>query len=107
MPNGIVKSLDTTLIKAWGLIDHGLSLVKVGFYAMIISAIYGLIYTLDIAFGWQMMDYPNSAGTWFTPFYYSLVTYTTLGFGDVTANSLIGEILVISEVIADYFTLGL
>ncbi len=53
------------------------------------------------------MDYSNSAGTWFTPFYYSLVTYTTLGFGDVTADSLIGEMLVISEVIAGYFTLGL
>ncbi|MGE4609963.1 MAG: ion channel [Paracoccaceae bacterium] len=54
-----------------------------------------------------MMDYSNTSETWFTPFYYSLVTYTTLGFGDVTADSLIGEMLVISEVIAGYFTLGL
>jgi hypothetical protein len=36
-----------------------------------------------------------------------LVTYTTLGYGDVTANSLIGEMLVISEVVVGYFTLGL
>jgi hypothetical protein len=56
---------------------------------------------------WGMMDYSNSANTWFTPFYYSLVTYTTLGYGDVTANSLIGEMLVISEVVVGYFTLGL
>ena len=107
MPNGFRRSADLFLLKAWSLIDHGRSLLKVGIYAMIISAIYGLIYTCDIAFGWGMMDYSNSAGTWFTPFYYSLVTYTTLGFGDVTADSLIGEMLVISEVVAGYFTLGL
>lgn len=107
MPDGFRKSADLILLKAWGLIDHGRSLLKVGIYAMIISAIYGLIYTCDIAFGWGMMDYSNSAGTWFTPFYYSLVTYTTLGFGDVTADSLIGEMLVISEVVVGYFTLGL
>jgi len=107
MPNGFSKSADVFLLRAWSLIDHGRSLLKVGIYAMIISAIYGLIYTFDIALGWGMMDYSNSAGTWFTPFYYSLVTYTTLGFGDVTADSLIGEMLVISEVIAGYFTLGL
>lgn len=107
MPDGLRKSVDLFLLKAWALIDHGRSLAKVSFYAMIISTVYGLIYTCDIAYGWGMMDYSNSSGTWFTPFYYSLVTYTTLGFGDVTANSLIGEMLVISEVIAGYFTLGL
>lgn len=107
MPNGFRKSVDLVLLKAWALIDHGRSLLKVGFYAMLISTFYGLIYTCDIAYGWGLMDYSNSSGTWFTPFYYSLVTYTTLGFGDVTADSLIGEMLVISEVIAGYFTLGL
>jgi len=106
-PEGRTKSIDIFLLKTWALIDHGRSLAKVGFYAMIISTLYGLIYTFDIALKWEMMDYSNSAHTWFTPFYYSLVTYTTLGFGDVTANSLIGEMLVISEVIAGYFTLGL
>ena len=33
--------------------------------------------------------------------------YTTLGFGDVTANTWLGEIIIISEVIIGYFTLGL
>jgi uncharacterized protein YjbI with pentapeptide repeats len=107
MPNGFMKSLDLLLLKAWGLIDHGRSLLKVGFYAMIISTFYGLIYTLDIALGWELMDYSNSAHTWFTPVYSSGATSTTLGFGDVPADSLIGEMLVISEVIAGYFTLGL
>ena len=104
---GFWRSLELFLFKSWGLIDHGRSLLKVAFYAFIISTFYGLIYLMDMVYGWQIMDYSNSAQTWFTPFYYSVVTYTTLGFGDVTADSLFGELFVISEVILGYFTLGL
>jgi hypothetical protein len=35
------------------------------------------------------------------------VTYTTLGFGDVKPANLIGEVIVSSEVILGYTTLGL
>ncbi len=104
---GFVKSLDLFLFRAWALIDHGRSLLKVSFYATIIAMLYGFVYLADMTLGWGIMDYSNSAQTWFTPFYYSVVTYTTLGYGDVTANSLLGEMLVISEVIVGYFTLGL
>ena len=104
---GFGRSLALFLFNAWKLIDHGRSLLKVSFYAFIIATFYGFIYSLDMIYGWEIMDYSNSAKTWFTPFYYSVVTYTTLGFGDVTADSLFGEIFVISEVILGYFTLGL
>ncbi|UCD67975.1 MAG: pentapeptide repeat-containing protein [Betaproteobacteria bacterium] len=106
-PDGWVKRLDRWLFAAWALIDHGRSLAKVSLYAGIIASLYGLIYTFDMRMGWGMMDYSNSAQSWFTPFYYSMVTYTTLGYGDVTAESLVGEVLVISEVVIGYFTLGL
>lgn len=106
-PAGFARGLRLLLFRAWKLIDHGRSLAKVGFYAFLIATFYGLIYLCDMIYGWQIMDYSNSAQTWFTPFYYSVVTYTTLGFGDVTADSLFGEIFVISEVILGYFTLGL
>ena len=107
MPEGWRKRLSEQLFSAWGLIDHGRSLLKVGWYAFIIATVYGLFYALDMHLGWGLMDYSTSAQSWFTPFYYSIVTYTTLGFGDVTANSALGEIIVISEVIVGYFTLGL
>jgi hypothetical protein len=42
-----------------------------------------------------------------TPYYFSIVTYTTLGFGDVRPATLAGEIIVSSEVILGYTTLGL
>lgn len=106
-PPGLVRRIDLLLFHAWSLIDHGRSLAKVSYYAFLIAMLYGLIYLMDMIYDWKIMDYSNSAGTWFTPFYYSVVTYTTLGYGDVTANSLFGEILVISEVIVGYFTLGL
>mgnify|MGYP001818093408 FL=1 len=107
LPPGTLKTIELLLFRGWALIDHGRSLIKVALYATIIAMLYGLVYLADMTFGWEIMDYSNSAQTWFTPFYYSVVTYTTLGYGDVTANSLFGEMLVISEVIVGYFTLGL
>ena len=44
---------------------------------------------------------------WLTPFYYSIVTYTTLGFGDVIPQNKLGQCVVIMEVVAGYLTLGL
>jgi uncharacterized protein YjbI with pentapeptide repeats len=107
MPEGLTKKIEFILFKAWGLFDHGRSLMKVAIYAFVLATLYGIIYTFDMRLSWGMMDYSNSAQSWFTPFYYSMVTYTTLGYGDVTAENVYGEILVISEVVLGYFTLGL
>jgi len=107
MPDGFARTIEVTLFKAWGLFDHGRSLFKVAIYAFVLATLYGVIYSFDMWLDWGMMDYSNSAQSWFTPFYYSMVTYTTLGYGDVTAETALGEILVISEVVMGYFTLGL
>jgi uncharacterized protein YjbI with pentapeptide repeats len=107
LPEGRMKNIEHKLFRLWSLIDYGRSLFKVTFYAFLIASVYACVYSLDMYFGWGMMDYSNSAQSWFTPFYYSIVTYTTLGFGDVTANHWLGEIIIISEVIVGYFTLGL
>ena len=107
MHKGFAKSAELALFKAWGLFDHGRSLLKVGVYALFLATLYGIIYSFDMWLEWGMMDYSNSAQSWFTPFYYSMVTYTTLGYGDVTAENVYGEMLVISEVVLGYFTLGL
>jgi uncharacterized protein YjbI with pentapeptide repeats len=44
--------------------------------------------------------------TWFTYFYYSIVTFTTLGFGDVVPRTALGEVLVSIEVFSGYLMLG-
>ncbi len=48
----------------------------------------------------------NSAFNWFTPLYFSIVTFTTLGFGDVAPLNLSAQLLVSLEVIFGYFMLG-
>ena len=91
------------LFRAWGLIDYGRSLLRVAAISFGLAAIYGVIYRIFP----QILDYKDSANTWFTPYYFSIVTYTTLGFGDVRPASLAGEIIVSSKVILGYTTLGL
>jgi hypothetical protein len=91
------------LFRLWGLIDYGRSLLRVAVISFGLAAIYGGIYRIFP----NILDYTGSARTWFTPFYFSIVTYTTLGFGDVKPANLAGEIVVSSEVILGYTTLGL
>ncbi len=64
--------------------------------------LYGLIYS-----HWPEMVNYGRPPTWFTPFYFSIVTYTTLGFGDVVPATVTGEVVVSTEVILGYVTLGL
>jgi hypothetical protein len=91
------------LFWAWGLIDYGRGLLSVAVISFGLAAFYGAIYrTLP-----NILDFKDSANTWFTPYYFSIVTYTTLGFGDVRPATLVGEIIVSSEVILGYTTLGL
>jgi hypothetical protein len=91
------------LFWAWGLIDYGRSLFRVAVVSFGLAAVYGAIYRIFP----HILDYKDSANTWFTPYYFSIVTYTTLGFGDVRPATLAGEIIVSSEVILGYTTLGL
>lgn len=44
--------------------------------------------------------------TWFTFMYFSVVTFTTLGFGDVTPLNTAGEVWLTLEVITGYIMLG-
>jgi len=93
--------------KAWGLIDYGRSLARAGLYALLMASTFAVIYFLDMVFAWGLIDYSSSAQSWFSPFYYSIVTYSTLGFGDITPSHWVGEIIVVTEVLLGYVTLGL
>ena len=93
----------TALFRAWGLIDYGRSLLRVVAISFGLAGFYRVIYRIFP----HILDYKDSANTWFTPYYFSIVTYTTLGFGDVRPATLAGEIIVSSEVILGYTTLGL
>ncbi len=49
---------------------------------------------------------PNIKISPFTYYYYSVVTFTTLGYGDIFPTGLIGEVLVSVEVILGFIMLG-
>lgn len=68
-----------------------------------LAAIYGVIHRTFP----QIVNYKGSAHTWITPAYFSIVTYTTLGFGDIKPRGLAGKLVVSSEVILGCTTLAL
>ncbi len=86
----------------WWATDFGRSLGRVAVFALLLSGAFGGLYAWDDS----MLHYPDHK-TFFTPVYYSIVTYTTLGFGDVTPRTVRGELFVTLEVIIGYLTLGL
>ena len=53
----------------------------------------------------RLAEVPREPG-FYTYLYFSIVTFTTLGFGDVTPTGLAGELLVTLEVILGYVGLG-
>lgn len=106
-PSEFARRAKQALFAVWSWIDYGRSLGKPATYALLVAAVFGVVYTLDQRLGWGLVDYSNSAGSWLSPFYYSLVTYTTLGFGDITPRHWLGELIVIVEVALGYTTLGL
>ena len=87
----------------WGLTDYGRSLMSVVVFASFLIFGFGSVYARSPG----MIAAGGRQPTPFTPYYFSIVTYTTLGFGDVKPNNLAGEILVSIEVILGYVTLGL
>jgi uncharacterized protein YjbI with pentapeptide repeats len=68
------------LFRVWGLIDYGRSLFRVAAVSFGLAFIYGAIYRIFP----HILDFKDSANSWFTPYYFSIVTYTTLGFGGVS-----------------------
>ena len=63
------------------------------------ALLFGWLYTLvDINYG------PNA--TWLSPFYFSVVTLASLGFGDVVPTSTAGQALAMCEVVLGYVMLG-
>ncbi len=93
----------------------------IGLYLWWISTNYGrciprvITMALAIIYGFgiyyqrhpELLSYSSHKVTGFSPFYYSIVIFATLGFGDVSANGLLGEVLVACEVLLGYISLGL
>ncbi len=83
----------------WITSDCGLSIVRWATWTLIITTAYALAYTVvDIDYGRHVTD--------LSPLYFSIVTITTLGYGDVLPASLGAQVVVMSQVIIGYLMLG-
>jgi len=83
----------------WVTSDCGRSLLRWSTLMTVIAVFYAVLYTfVGIDFG--------SHKTWLSPLYFSVVTFTTLGYGDVLPASTVGQAVVISQVLLGYLGLG-
>ena len=79
--------------------DCGRSILRWCLWIMLVVLGYAYLYTqVGIDYG----DYPTPL----SQIYYSMVTITTLGYGDVVPKTLAGQIVSISEVVIGYVMLG-
>ncbi len=64
-----------------------------------------LISTFSFLYTFVEIDY-GDYHTWLSPIYFSIVTITTLGYGDVLPASTAGQIVALAEVMSGYLMLG-
>jgi uncharacterized protein YjbI with pentapeptide repeats len=106
-PSDVARKWKLLWFKAWGFIDYGRSLGKLALGALIVALVFGFIFHLDAVFEWDFFDYPTTVDSILTPYYFSVVTYTRLGSGGVTPTHWVGEIVLVTERILGFVTLGL
>lgn len=83
----------------WLTSDCGRSMLRWSFCTAVLAFLFAGIYPfLSIDYG----DHPTSL----SPVYYSVVTLTTLGYGDVVPSSVPAQIVAMIEVVTGYFMLG-
>jgi len=102
----------------WELTSHcGRSFTLWMFWSLLIACIFGVIYSnYDypswlswFSYNWRPEFYISAIDripTGFTYYYFSIVAFTTLGFGDITPMNLAGEIWLAIEVVLGYIMLG-
>ncbi|MEM9187997.1 MAG: pentapeptide repeat-containing protein [Myxococcota bacterium] len=83
----------------WLTSDCGRSLGRWALSTLLLTLVFGGVYQLvDIDYG----EHPTPL----SPFYFSVVTITTLGYGDVTPASTAGQIVAMVQVCLGYMMLG-
>ena len=84
----------------WATSDCGRSFVRWGLWTAALAAIFaGLC-------GFVELDLGGRPDNWMTTLYFSFVTLTTLGYGDIVPTSAAARIVALVEVITGYMMLG-
>ena len=83
----------------WATSDCGRSFLRWGAWIIILVMLFALLFTF------VAVDYGDSP-TIISSIYYSVVTLTTLGYGDVVPVSMMAQVLAMIEVVFGYVMLG-
>ncbi len=83
----------------WATSDCGRSILRWATWTVVVWLAFGAAYELCA------LDY-GAHRTLISPFYFSLVTLTTLGYGDVVPASPAAQVVVMAEVVLGYVMLG-
>ena len=94
------NKLNSVIYQIWSITsDCGRSFLRWALWTAVIAVIFAVVYGfVDIDYG----DYETSL----SPLYYSVVTMTTLGYGDVLPASTSGQIVAMIQVVLGYVMLG-
>ena len=93
---------------AW-LVDYGRSMIRIPFVFLGLAIFFALLYwSCEGLVLVSVGDKPGQLQNFWHAFYFSIVTMTTLGFGDIHANpsSWFGQTLLILQVVLGYIMLG-
>jgi hypothetical protein len=83
----------------WLTSDCGRSFPRWGLWTAVVAMFYAVVFTqVGIDFG----EHPTAL----SPIYFSIVTLTTLGYGDALPSTMGGQLAVIAEVLTGYVMLG-
>lgn len=95
---------------------YGQSLWLWVFWCLVVAVAFGAFYSTGTLVALSASDLVSlkcgnrvvaELPSWLTPYYFSIVTFTTLGFGDIRPLNCVGELVVIIEVVFGYVALGL
>jgi hypothetical protein len=89
----------------WFSTDCGRSFRVLGAWCFVISVFFAAVYRFFLTDAFHTTT--GLEFTWISSLYFSFVTFTTLGFGDITPIKSLAQILVTIEVIMGYGMLGL
>jgi uncharacterized protein YjbI with pentapeptide repeats len=89
------------------LTDCGRSMLRVVLWSAGLALIFGVIFYLLGEQSFAMSNQDSLGWSLFTTMYYSVVTFTTLGFGDITPRTPLAAGLVMVEVVTGYLMLGI
>jgi len=82
--------------------NYGESVICFSIWPLLIFSVFSCIYYFKPQFFFHCYGWEN----WFQPIYFSIVTFSTLGFGDIHPITGWGQFCVVIEVIFGYIFLG-